>query len=366
MNISKFKSCIDTIVKFKETGNNLVLPSKDETGYKMINFMKKAMRILTREIPNIIINTIQYEKVNVPVHWELSKIHQTDVKEIIKNHYSDLSIFYKDKQIRLLLEKMIEMTNDVNELAQNTLFYAPVDLKTNAKEKEEKYSVFDLDLTTLLFEFYFFSVLMDLIAFQKDKEILGLPLKQLEESEDDEELFMTKANEMDILAGNETELGEKIASLIIVFTNLICKDKSVVDYNYKSLMEILLRSKEKEKEGITDYLKKMSDEEREVENLFKGNKLGRWSVGEQKGFRTYDTKTYDQEREDLENMAIKEVQLNKRSVVTDMNRDIFRLDMLAEETGEAAMDKEDNTITYMGEDAEPEDYGMDGDENFDY
>jgi hypothetical protein len=168
------------------------------------------------------------------------------------------------------------------------------------------------------------------------------------------------------LAGNETELGEKIASLIIVFTNLICKDKSVVDYNYKSLMEILLRSKEKEKEGITDYLKKMSDEEREVENLFKGNKLGRWSVGEQKGFRTYDTKTYDQEREDLENMAIKEVQLNKRSVVTDMNRDIFRLDMLAEETGEAAMDKEDNTITYMGEDAEPEDYGMDGDENFDY
>jgi len=363
-NIGKFKACLETIMRFKETGNNLVLPEKDETGYKMINFMKKSMRVLTREIPNIVINTIPYEKVNIPAHWELSQIHQTDVKEIIKDHYSDLSIFYKDKQIRLLLEKMLETTSDVNDLAQNTLFYAPVALKTNASEKEEKYSVFDLDLTTLLFEFYFFSALMDLIAFQKDKEILSLPLKQLET--EDEESFMTKANEMDILAGNESELGEKIASLVVVFTNLICKDKSVVDYSYKSLMELLLRSKEKEKEGITDYLKKMSDEEREVENLFKGNKLGRWSVGEQKGFRTYDTKTYDQEREDMENMAIKEVQLKKRNVVTDMNRDIFRLDMLAEETAEAAMDKEDNIITYMGEDAEPEDYGMDGDENFDY
>jgi hypothetical protein len=377
-NVRKFKECLANIVEFKETGNNLILPQKDETGYKMINFMKKTMRTLTQEFPNIIINTVDYEKVNAPIHWELSKIHQKDVKEIIKDHYSEFAIFYKDKQIRRLMEKMLETTNDVNALAQNTLFYAPVDMKTKPKQSESdkksnesekkeenfKYSIFDLDLTTLLFKFYFFTALMDLIAFQNDKEILSLPLKQLEASEEDEELFMTKANEMDILSGNQTELAEKIASLILAFTNLICKDKNAINYNYKSLMELLLRSKEKEKEGITDYLKNMSDEEREVENLFKGNKLGRWSVGEQKGFRTYDTQTYDQEREDMEKTAIKEVQLNKRSVVTDMNRDIFRLDMLTEETADADMDKEDNIITYMGEDAEPEDYEMDGDENF--
>ena len=36
------------------------------------------------------------------------------------------------------------------------------------------------------------------------------------------------------------------------------------------------------------------------------------------------------------------------------------------ETNDNAIDKEDNVITYMGEDAEPEDHDMDGDENFNY
>ena len=66
----------------------------------------------------------------------------------------------------------------------------------------------------------------------------------------------------------------------------------------------------------------------------------------------------------MEKMAIKEVQMNKRSVVTDMNRNIYALESLAEEAADNEQDREDNVITYMGEDAEPEDYEMDGDENY--
>ena len=66
----------------------------------------------------------------------------------------------------------------------------------------------------------------------------------------------------------------------------------------------------------------------------------------------------------MEAMALREVQLNKRNVVTDMNRDIFMLDKINDEANDADIDKEDTIITYMGEDAEPEDYDMDGDENF--
>jgi hypothetical protein len=237
----------------------------------------------------------------------------------------------------------------------------------NKKDITYKYSAFDLDLTSALFKFYFFSILTDLVALQGDKDILHLPLLKLQESsstDEDEDLFMSKAVEMEVLVGNQAELAEKICNIIVCFTNLICKDKSAIDYNYKSLMELIMRSKEKEKDEITDYLKNMTVEEREVENLFKGSKLGRWSKGEQKGIRIYDKDTYDEERGEMEQMALREAQLNKRSVVTDMNRDIFSLEMLSTELSDDQIDREDNTITYMGEDAEPEDYGMDGDENF--
>jgi hypothetical protein len=129
-------------------------------------------------------------------------------------------------------------------------------------------------------------------------------------------------------------------------------------------MDLILRAKEKEKDDITDYLKNMADEERAVDNLFKKHKLGAWSKGEQKGLHSYDTKTYDQEREDMEKMALREAQLNQRNIVTNMNRDIYMLDAINEEAQNMELDREDNIITYMGEDAEPEEYDMDGDENY--
>ena len=217
----------------------------------------------------------------------------------------------------------------------------------------------------MLFKFYVTSVLTDLIAFKDDNTVLQVPLLKLQESStEDENLFMDKAADMDVLAGNQTELINKIAKIIVVFTNVICKDKNAIDYNYESLMNLILRSKEKEKDDITDYLKELTVEERKVDDMFKMNKLGRWGKGEQKGLRSYDTNTYDQERDEMEQMARREAKLNKRSVVTDMNRDIFDLELIAEENNDERIEQEDNLITYMGEDGEPEEYGMDGDENY--
>lgn len=38
-------------------------------------------------------------------------------------------------------------------------------------------------------------------------------------------------------------------------------------------------AKEKEKDLITDFLKNLSDEEREIENILKNNKLEKWNKG---------------------------------------------------------------------------------------
>ena len=370
---------IETILQFKETGTNLIIGSKDETGYKMINFMKNAMRSLTREYPNIIINEVNNNNVGVPLHWGLSAKHMTDVKNSINDYYNDFNVFYKDKQVLMLMKKMVDVTNDMNELAQNTLLYAPVELNAKNKTREHKsgehksgqhksdsehkssenksseglnetlfkYSAFDLRLTSLLFNFYFLTALTDLISLKEDKELLY----------EEEESFANKAYEADILAGNQAELASKIAAIIVSFTNIISKDKKKIDHNYKSLMDFILRSKEKEKDEITSYLGKMTVEEREVEDLFKDNKLGRWSKGQQKGVHTYVGATYDEEREEMERIALRDAQLGKRVDPND-------LETLGKEVTDAEQDREDNQITYLGQDGEPEDYDMDGDEDF--
>jgi hypothetical protein len=219
----------------------------------------------------------------------------------------------------------------------------------------------------MLFHFYFLSILTDLITLQDDTEILEQPLLKLKEKQDEENeetLFIDRGDNIDVLMGNKAELADKIANIIIVFSDIVCKDKKAINYNYQQLLELLLRSKEKEKDDMTNDLESKNDEEREIDTFFKQHKLGKWSIGEQKGFRNYDKRTYDQERETIEKMAAREVNANNRNIVTDMNRDIFQLDMIAEEAVDDRIEREENMITYMGEDAEPEEYGMDGDENY--
>jgi hypothetical protein len=171
-------------------------------------------------------------------------------------------------------------------------------------------------------------------------------------------------DEVEIRLGNKLEISEKVAKLLINFSTIICNNKKVIDYNYKSLMDKVLITKEDEKNGITNRLKNLTTEQLEVEDIFKNLRLERWSKGLQKGLVTYDTKTYDDERETMEKHSLNELSVGKNSAVTDMNRDIYMLDQAQEDVDNADIDREDNAITYLGEDAEYEDHDMDGDENF--
>jgi hypothetical protein len=389
-NITTFKQCIDTIVEFKETGDDMFLGKTEETGYKMVNFMKKTMRSLTKEFPNIIKNKVTYTNANKWLPKNLAGIHVEDIGAIISKHYLPLSIFYNDPQTNLIMAKFIKMSNDMLVLAENTLFYAPVELNNKAAKKNSdisskdssikegsskdsssettnkqtyKYSALDLSLTTQLFKFYFLSAFMDLIALAKDQEILQVPLvKSTEDDDDDDQL--EREIDLNVYEGNEKELAEKISKIIITFTDMIYNEKQEINRNYKGFMELVLRSKEKEKDTITDYLGSMTTEERNVENIFKSNKLGRWNRGQQKGLHTYDEKTYEQERMDMEQQAIREVKMNKNDVVTDMNRNIFNLELMMQAEEENALDRENNRIEYQGEDADYDEMGEDGDEMY--
>ena len=91
-------------------------------------------------------------------------------------------------------------------------------------------------------------------------------------------------------------------------------------------------------------------------------KLERWSKGLQKGFRTYEGKTYDQERNVMEQQAIMERKLGENNLVTEMNKDIFMMDMIAKETEDEEIEAAEYSMHDLPND---DDYGEgDGDEGF--
>jgi hypothetical protein len=369
-----FKECLVNISEFQDTGDNRILDSQDETVFKMMNFIKNSLRCLTREFPNIILNKVDNGSVVLPKHWGLSARHIMDVNTIIENHYVSLNEFYEDNDIQTILQKYVQLTRDTETLAKLTEYYAPLQLGAD----KYIYSTMERRLVIRLFKFYFYSTLTDLMELKDDDDVL-IRRRTKKSTNADEELgeseLTTPYNafaaqngdllELEIIQGEQKEVGEKVAKLLNAFVGIICNDKKVVNYNYKSMLDRVLRSREKEKDDITSRLKHMTDEEREVETIFKNQQLERWNKGLQKGLVSYQKGTYDEEREAMEKQMVMDARLNKNKDVSDMNREMYRFDMLAEDQDAAAIEDEDMRIDYMGEDADYEEFGLDGDEEFD-
>ena len=133
-------------------------------------------------------------------------------------------------------------------------------------------------------------------------------------------------------------------------------------YDYGDFIEKVLRSKEKEKENITSSLKELSEDERKIQDVMKRQQLKSnmattdstydWSKGLQKGLIQYDKNTYDDEREALEKIAIREKNIHKTDMVTDMNRDIYMLEKYEAEEMEARIEAVENDMSYMHNDDE--------------
>ena len=162
-------------------------------------------------------------------------------------------------------------------------------------------------MTSLLFRFYLLS-LVDMIEMVDRDDIYtekierpSNPLLAVGIEEVDVAIADGEAVPMlEIMAGEKKEMSQKIAGLLSSIMQVTCLDKDAIDYSYDDVMERITRAKEKEKDMIVEYLTEMSDEERNIENMFKNNRIGRWSVGMQKGFTVYQGDTYDQERDAIE------------------------------------------------------------------
>ena len=364
-------TCLEEISKFQETGTSIFIESTDETIFKMINFIKNSIRLICKVFPNMIMNKVDpcQSGCKIPKYWKLSERHNGDLSNILNNYYSNFTSLFDNKELNYILQKSSKINKDIYMLSEFTHFYAPIRLA----DKTYMFSIFNRQLSVLLFKYYFYSCFMNILTTADDiadvVQAVGIATMGEEEplylSPDVDTALEQEQGlvvESEIISGEKKAVDEKVAELLNVYSKVICNNKKVIDYNYAGLMEKIHRSKEKEKDTITDYLKKMSDEEREIENIFKNNKLERWSRGLQKGLRIYQADTYDQERQDMEAQALLELQMGKTDVVTEMNKDIYSMEAIEQQARDAEMEAEAYSMSGLPDD---DDYGdRDGDEMY--
>lgn len=285
--------------------------------YSIVEFMKNSVFAMSRTYPEMIHNN-QMANHSVPKHYEFSENHQRDLSLHIKKYYEELNQFKGDGVLDNLLISIQGHLIDLN------LFLEHIPVQSEiVKESETKlsfYSIFSKRTIYMLYTYTWYSVLYEYIMATDDIDLLQTDLRErkkerretIRENADPLAIQMSESvnteqdtddvnelMEIQIVAGNKVELKERVAALLMAYLQIDESNKTAIDYSYTGLSDRVTKSKQDEKKMITDFLRNLDSEERQVENLKKIMKLGRWSVGLQKGIVSYDKNTYDREQHEL-------------------------------------------------------------------
>lgn len=360
--IKPVEEFINTFTLWEDVSQESSPEIKEQSVYRILNFIKDCIYNMTRVFPNIILNKVNYKVINIPRHWKLSDRHINDVKKIISSYYLGLIKYYDKESIEGLLNNINIYTKNMLILLENIPCFTSV-----TKDKVKYTSIFNDDISKLIFEFIMLECYMSYIKLCDSMDLALKPKSK------EEETMITNVQLEDIETGNITELeivqGEKllvkqeISGLLFDITQIFISTKKTLNFSFDSVMKRVNRAKEKEKDDVTTRLKELTDEEREIDTLFKNHKLGTWSKGLQKGLTQYVKETYDEERLTIENRTINEAKVGELSFVTEMNNDIYLMDMEQEQHSDQAIAREVNDISmFVGEEDDHED--RDGDEYY--
>ena len=325
----------------------------------MYELTDHLLRFLTNIIivfPNIIINKVDYKKTTIPAHWNISQIHSLDIRNIITNHYQLLIDLYDDTIITSLLNKIKYKLSNLLLIANNIVRESKI---SNTMSSH----TFDNEICSLLFQYFVLFTMNQHIVLSADEKpmIIQQSKEEITRSVDVvKDIDNGYISEIDIVMGEKKTNYQKISNILMVYIEMYMNSNKSTIFAYNEFMIRVLRSKEKEKDQITSYLKNMTDDERRVEDIFKANKLERWGKGLQKGLTQYVKETYDEERDVLEKTAIMESKLNQKDFVTDMNKDIYMLEYEMENTTAQEIETEEYDMSHMHND---DDYDEMGDED---
>ena len=354
--INQIIESIKTITDFNLIENDIFNNPENVTTYKSIQFIKNSLHNMISVYPNMILNKNDFNEIQIPKHWNLSNKHAMDLKTFISSSYAVIKKLYNDQEIKRILTKINGNLIIINELANHTPFLSPVIMGS-----QEIYSLFDRRMALLLFNYYFLKIYMIFINASEDQDLLIQENKksklELDTTTDIEfqESINKEIDELEMIEGEKKQLSNKISTLLLSYTEMILNEKKIINYNYEKIMEQVLRSREKEKDDITHDLQRLTDNDREIETIFKNSKLEKWGAGLQKGLVKYVKENYDEERENMEKRLLIDIELRKNLQVHEMNAEIYGNDLLEKMKNDELLDKEAYDLADLPED---DDYDM--------
>ena len=354
--MTSFVNTLDMWYSEKDNEENI----SSDIAYNQMNYYKNMMQNIVNIFPNIILNKVDYNSITIPGYWGYSNIHESKLKTNVRQYYERLKPFYNDFSL-------IKILNTISQSAKNIIRLSNVIPCFSTIKQNDKIlrPIFDERTSNLIFEFLMLRIFILYIDLADDVHMIMRETKQktvvddiftveyLEERETKVDIQETNHSEIDVtlLRGNQKELRQKIAHLIVVFFDFMETSKDLVNVSYSQIRDRVFKIKTAEKDRITDRLNKLTDEGREIDTMLKINKLGVWSKGLQKGLTTYVKETYDEEREFMDHMEAVERKIkSKMKGVTEENMDLYMDDALQEEARIQDIENDVNDIGFLTED----------------
>jgi hypothetical protein len=333
----------------------------DDKLYNIVNFYKDFISNFVNVFPNIILNKVNYDDVHIPNYYGFSKNHSSKLKNYIGGYYEKLKTFYGNPTLLNVLTTVQKSSRNLIRIANVTPKFSSIKM---SEEKTIK-PIFDERTSRFLFEYYLLRVLLNYIELSDDEEMVVTEIRKetevsdifaaeyLEETETRVDFAMTSRSQTDVtlLTGNKKELRQKTAELILAFVDILNNQKDTVDISYEEIQDRVFKLREREKDLVTDRLKNMTDELRDADTILKINKLGKYSVGMQKGLTMYDKDYYEKE-EDLRDEMVKAERKIRQSNpdANDENIDILIDEHMEQQELDNQIDDEDNDMRDITED----------------
>ena len=313
--------------KWKQRKNDYLLDD-DNNGYYIYTVMKQFIDNVNINFPTMIMNKVELIT-KIPKHWKLSESHQADFKNVIETEFKSFKKMFNDKNVNNILKIVKDKTKDIILLCKHIPFFS----KFNSDGTIIK-TIFDGNIIKHLSIYLFLKSITTYIDITDEDDF------NYSQEEEEEELF----------SGEKETIKRNISEILIIYFTYFNKYKKLVDMSNEEIIKNVLKVKEKEKERKKDQLKNLSDESREIEDLLKKHKLGEWGLGLTSAVFKYDKSQYDKERQELIDIAFEEKKKGLQDDVTEMNKDIYKLDFSQEQMVTDRIESEVYNISHLPED----------------
>lgn len=359
--IKKFIETINDIAKwsYDDSHRNEDIKISDDATYNIANFYKTFIDNFINVFPNIILNKVNYDNTSIPNYYGFSKNHANKLKKFIADYFEKLKPFYGVPTLNNILSSIQKMGKNMVKIADATPSFSSIKNKDTMLR-----GVIDERTSRYLFEYYLLRTLLTFIILSDEDDMIVTEVKKEYEVDDlfsveyiedvDTRVDLTYSTRVEadtrVLTGNKKELKQKTAELLVAFIDILREEKNTIDTNYEEIQDRVFKLKEREKDMVTDRLKAMTDEQRDVDTVMKITKQGEYSKGMQKGLTILDKDFYDEEQELRDEMLKAERKIRaKNKDANDDNIDSMIEDYLAEQREEREIDEDVYDISYLNE-----------------